>query len=375
MHRLVFQRFVDDAHKQRDAVDQRNADMLYAVETFPEEAAELLFTQYVEPTRRQQQPHNDDSDGIMAVVEESDEDTCGGGSCCSSTRSPEVSPRKRKRGDISLVVSPGAGFQLMEGPNVVMFFDKEPRHHHIGYEHPVVIKRAATCRNMLEFEQVDVNGERLLQDCDRSTFFSALEAKGSGSFRNLIGIIAKHSEIADIASYSLVCKSWNASLSTNKDLWAHHYARLTNRLCGLGNAPSLPATTTRSMRRACLFASLTNMDVTNKRHMHIVRYYFRHKVSTGLWSYMMPRMVALIAPQGKAVTSVHYGEAGSSEYIYVLDANKFSYTCRWEKSRPTVCVYSRSHGEKKVSFKHIVETYVRWIEGKSPSSSTPNKVG
>lgn len=355
MHRVLFQRFVDEARGQKDAADQRNADLLYAVETYPDEAAELLFTRYVEPARV-----------TCGGAEESDEEDTASGS----------PPRRKRKRRLRLEVQAGVGFRLLEGPNVVMFFDKDPRHHPIGL-HPVVVKRAATCQNRVEFEEANVDGERLLQDCDRGPFFAALETRGSAAFRNLICVMAKHLSVADIVSCSLVCKSWSASLNANRALWNHHHERLTRRLCGTPPIPVSTTTTTRSLRRACLLVSFAGMDAYNERHMRAFRSYFRDRVTTGLWGRILPRMFSLIQQRGdvdscmfdalrhlgEAVTRVAYSKRPAVGRVHCTGPRGFGYECQLLADAPVVAVRSLAVGwSATVSLQHVVESYVRWVE-------------
>jgi len=336
MHRLLWQQVVDETQDQIHTREVQLENLLHVVERYPRQAKELLYHKYLDES-----PDDDDDDD--------DDDDC--------TTSPRPNPRKRRRtgSDVRLEVTPGRGFELMQGPNVVMFYSKDA-HRQFG-RYPVIIKSSSSSgRNnrTLDFEQVPIDGTQMLEKCDRRDFFAQLETKGSGSFRHLIVNIARHLSVSDIGSCALVCRQWNENLKGGVELWKHHYARLG---AVLGNLPEI----VRGFRQACRFVSLQNFDGNDVQHQDAFRFMFLARVMTDPWRLVMSRIFELYF-RGK-VCGIEYrvsGYGGVNVRIGGHENAIQTYYCRLSKEYCGGFLVTGAH-DTRLSFCDLIRPYVRRI--------------
>jgi len=240
MHRVLYKQFLGEAQEQNQYNARNIADLLHAVEKYPDQAARYLYQTFVEVDKlgrgededsASSEVWADGADPCLAICSSSEDDADADGFATPPSSleydAPSTPPpcKKRKRNALKLQLSPGRrGFELLEGPNVVMFYSDEPRQQVARC--PVVI-RPSKCRRKLEMRPVAVDGSKILQACDQSGVFARLEAAGLGNMRHLIGKIAYNLSIQDVFNCMLVCKSWHATLvKDNAAMWKFQYERM-----------------------------------------------------------------------------------------------------------------------------------------------------
>lgn len=272
MHRHVFyKQFMGETQEQVQQRECQLANLLHAVETFPEEAAEFLYRTYVQDQDQQNTDRmilkespsssldhwkpDDDIDVISCSSEEeinSDVESFN-----------SLVNRKRKRENLKLNVSPGKGFELLDGPNVVMFYSKEP--HQRVSQCPIVI-RPSKCQRRLDMTPIEVDGHKVLQRCNSHPWSKRENTWKTRIFRDLITQIASHLSIQDTARCMLVCKAWKTRLSAHSaNMWKRKEEKLSNIMGGYNIRPFKG-----QMRRTCFYYTF-GMDMNLKDPVKVKR--------------------------------------------------------------------------------------------------------
>jgi hypothetical protein len=350
MHRLLFRQMESKAHSQIDRRDMRNVNLLHAVETYPVQAASLLYEHYINAAPRPAQSpimsFDDDVSHVVSIGE-------------SPPSSPERCKKRRRVDQVRLQVSPGRGFELMEGPNVLMFYDNNPARQLSQY--PIIVKGA---NRRIAFEITDVDGEALLNRCDRSSFFKHLERQGSAAFRDLIPFIAMHLKVRDIMACSQTCKQWHSVLMQSSTLWLHHYARLCEivRLPRYGDCMLL-----KDVRQACIRTAFIGADFSQTRqHTALARAFA--SVSRDRWWNAILGMVCTIYFQAPLQPLQYY----SPRIINVCHAAANTiWTCTFRTN--FIIITHTAHyainkdifvKRKRVPYTAFVKPYLTWLLNK-----------